>query len=261
MKAQFKYAFRAGISPRLIVFAILVVVNLAFILPGMLGIFPLAAQIVGVALSGCAIAVMLVFNVIGDIKIIGHTFSPGAAFFALAPVHRGKTLAANVLSMMIMDLVTMAVLIFGTVILSINLGSHYVGDSLWSITTHYYGAGWNVPHLAEVGRDIILYLAIGIAAYLSIVMTVLFSIAMRKSVLYNVPAGGFLALLITVAIVYITNLLNFLLVPFGHISRFFFTFTIQLGFLGSWMYALLLLIVAAVLFILTSRILERKLNI
>jgi len=259
MKVQFKYAFRAGLSPRLTVLCVITLLNLAFIVPGVLGVLPLAAQIVGVSLSGCAIAVMLVFNVLGDISIMNNTFSAKAVIFALTPVHRGKTLAANAISMLIMDFVSMAIAICGTVLLAINVGNNFADVNTWGMM-YYAELPWGVSPVF-LARNIILPLLIFVAAYLSIVMTAFFSIALRKSVLYSVPAGGFLASLIAVAIVYITNLLNLLLIPFGSVNRFYFMFNINLGYLGMGMYALLLFIVAAVLFVLTSRILEKKINI
>ena len=85
--------------------------------------------------------------------------------------------------------------------------------------------------------------------------------AFRKSVLYTKHAGGFLAFLVGVGIFYLSTVSTLLLAPFGTVTRLYGFFTITLGSLGMGMYALLLLIFAAVMFVLTSRLIERKMNI
>jgi len=255
MKAQFKYAFKAGISPRIYVFASIFVTNLTFIILGAFGILPFAAQVVGVSLSSTAIVVMLVFNVIGDASIINQMFkSPGAVFYSLTPAPRRERLLASVISMLVMDFVTMAVSIFSVVALSINLGSRFTEISIWEMI-HEGMSYVNYP-------GVFVLLALCIAAYLYITMLIMFCKAIRKSAFFCVPAGGLLALLVAVGVLYVTNISSFLLAPFGEVSRFYFFFTITIGYLlGTGLFALLLFIFAAIMFILTSRIMERKMNI
>ena len=126
------YAFRAGGSLRLIVFAVILVMNLAFFIPGLFGILPIAALITAVALSGTAIGVMAIFNIIGDISIGNTMFSTsGAAFYALTPTPRKNTLLASVIVMFVMDFVTMFLSITAVVCLAINLGNYFEGHSIW----------------------------------------------------------------------------------------------------------------------------------
>jgi len=253
MKAQFKYAFRTSLSPRLIVFAIILVMNLAFIIPAMIGILPIAAMITGVSLSGSAIAVMFTFNLVGDIQIIRRMFSPsGAVLYAITPTPRRNTLIASIVSMTIMDFVTMAISIVCVVILSLNLAGHYMDDNLWVMLNSYYINGV---------QNILIPFANILAAYLFVMMLVIFCCTIRKSVFFSKPAGGFLTFLVAVGILFIANISTLLLAPFGYVSRLFIFFTVTVGFLGFGMYALLQLIFAAVLFVLTTRLLERRINI
>jgi len=251
MKAQFKYAFRAGMSPRLYAFAVILVLNLAFIIPGMLGLLPLAAMITGVSLSGTAISVMLVFNIIGDISIIRTMFhSQSAVLYALTPAPRRTRLIASITAMTVMDFVTMFVSIIGVSILGLNLGSTYSGMTIMGILSY-----------AGTARYSLISLAILLAFYLFIIMLVIFCRAMRKSTFYNKRAGGFLTFLLAVGILYIFSASPLLLAPFGTVGRFYGFFTVTLGYLGMGMYALLMLIFAAVMFVLTANIMERKMNI
>jgi len=252
MKAQFKYAFRAGLSPRMYAFAIILVMNLAFIVPGLLGVLPVAAMITGVSLGGTAIAVMIAFNIAGDISITRTIFTPpGAVFYALTPAPRRDRLIASVLTMIVMDFVTTAIAITGVIVLALNLGSHYSGMSLMEMLrydTIYFG-------------DIGLLIAGVLVAYLLITSVVFFCRAMRKSVFFSKRAGGLLTFLTAAGVVYGISVAPLLLAPFGTVTGYGLFFTVTLGQTGMYMYSLLLLIIAAVLFVLTARLIERKINL
>jgi len=247
------YATRAGGTPRLITFAIIFIVNIVFIVLGSLGLLPLAAQITAVSLSGTAIGVIAIFNIISDISIIRSMFSaPGAVFYALTPVSRGKTLAVNVITMLLTDFVTMATSIGSVVILAVNLGSNYTNINFWE-SIRYYG-GLNVTFA-------LLSLALAIVSYLLFMMVIIFCIAVRKSIFYNKRAGGFLAVITGAIVFYIASLTPLLVAPFGNINWFFGIITVTVGNLGMGLYTLLQFTLASILFVITSKIMERKLNI
>ena len=252
MKAHFKYIFRAEML-RLIVFAVILVVNLTFIILGAFGVLPLAARIVAVSLSGTAIGTMVVFNIIGDISIINRIFNPpGAVFYALTPAPRKDRLLASIISMFVMDIVTLAASILGVIFLGLNLGAYYTGISVSEMMRFGEFEPLSIGLLSG---------SIFMTGYLYIVTLILFCKAVRRSVLYNKPAGGLLAFLLAVGVVYVANIANFLLAPFGTVSRYYTFFTIDVGYLGMGMYAVLTFIFAAVMFVMTARIMERKLNI
>jgi len=235
------------------VFAVVLVMNLAFIIPGLLGILPGAALITAVALSGTAIGVMAVFNIIGDVSIGNIIFSTsGAPFYALTPAPRRNTLLASVIAMFVMDFITMAISIAGVVILSINLGSFYSGLSLSQMMQDSGVIGLS---------NVLIPFMVGVAFYLFVIMLIMFCRAFRKSVLYSRHAGGFLAFLAGVGIFYLSTVSVLLLAPFGTVTWFYGFITVTVGYLGMGMYALLILIFAAVMFVLTSRLIERKMNI
>jgi len=253
MKALFKYTFRAGLSGRYIAFAVILVMNLAFIIPGMFGLLPLAAQITAVSLSGTAIGVMSVFNIIGDISIIRSMFSaPGAVLYALTPVPRQNRLLVSTVTMFLIDLVTMTVSIVSVVILAVLLGNNYIDVSVWEMLREY--GSFNPV-------SVIVPIFLGIAYYLFIMMLIMFCIAMRKSVFYGKSAGGFLAVLLGFGITYLSSLSALLLAPFADVSFFYGLFSVTFGYLGTGLYALLLFLFATAMFVLTSRLMERKMNI
>jgi len=256
MKAHFKYIFRAE-AMRLIVFAAVFVVNLVFVVLAALGVLPLAAQIVAVSLSSLGVNVMFVFNVIGDISIINRLFSPRSSIiYALTPAPRKERLLASIISMTVMDIVTMAGAMIGVAILGIHLGGNFAGLNFWEMLSYpaYTGSFY-------FSFSMLIPIALMLAGYLYLITLITFCISVRKSMLYNKPAGGFLAFLVALGVIYITNISSFLLAPFGSVSRFFTFFTIDVGTLGMAMYALLTFIFAAVMFVLTARLMERKLNI
>ena len=252
MKAQFKYAFRTGIYARGVAFAVIFVMNLVFIVLGSMGLLPFAAKVTAVALGGVAIAVMIVFNIVSDIAIVSRMFSaPGAYLHALTPAPRKQILLSSILTMMILDIVTMAVVITGEVMLSFNLA----GDGISSMVFNFIRAE------SSILLNVLLPFVLLIAGYLLVVMGIIFCISVNKSVFYQKRAGGLMTAIVAIAVIYIVNISSFLLAPFGAVSRLALFFTITIGTVGTGMYALLNLILAAVLFVLTSKLMERKINI
>lgn len=252
MKAQFKYAFLSGFHTRGAVFGIIFLMNLAFIVLGSLGWLPLAAQITAVSLGGVAIAVMLVIDVISDVDIARRMFAaPGAYLYALTPAPRRKILLASVISMTVLDIVSMAIVIIGEVWLSILMADEYSLRTLWD----------EIRNNSSDMPTILLLAALLIAGYLLILMVILFCVTAKKSVLYHKPAGRLLTGVLALGISYVVSLTPFLLAPFGVVGRFGWFFTVTVGNAGIAVYILLTLLEASALFMLTSGLMERKLNI
>jgi hypothetical protein len=256
MKAQFKYAFKTGLSVRSGVFAVIFVMNTVFIVLGSLGLLPLAAHITAVSLGGVAIAVMLAFNIISDIAIIRRMFSaPQAYLYALTPVPRWKIILASVIAMAVLDFVTMAVVITAEVWLSFNL----VGGGIWRIVwdainmnyAEYLYRLWHIPLLA--------------AGYFFIMMLIIFCVTVKQSYLFKKPASGLLVFLLACGCLYIFSLLQLVLLPFGTVERYGIYIIITLGMPGIKaafpLYVLLILLETAGLFILSSKLMERRINI
>jgi len=252
MKAQFKYAFRAGLNVRLTTFAIIFTMNLVFIILNIFGALPFAGQVTAVSLGGVAIAVMMVVNVIGDVSIVSRMFSaPGAYLHALTPAPRRQILLAGVITMMIKDIVTMTVVITSEVILSLQLAGDNVISIVWTFIRSNTG-------------DILyglLYTSLLIVGYMFVMMIIMFCITVNKSIFYQKRLGGLMTGILAVAVCYVFTLSSFLIAPFGTVQRIGMNFMITAGTAGSIAYIILILAQAAILFILTSKLMERKVNI
>jgi len=252
MKAQFKYAFLAGFHIRGPVFAVIFIMNTVFLILGLLGLLPFAALVTAVSLGGVAIAVMFTANIGSDVAIISRLFSAQkATLYALTPAPRWKTLLASITTMTVMDVITMAFVIITQVSLSFNLTGNNVRQIFWSYLNQ------NLSGITFIIWNILLL----IAGYLLVLMVILFCITAKKSIFFKMPASGFLAFLLACACFYIASLLQILLAPFGVVERFLFMITITLDTIAIPLLALLTLLEAGVLFVLTSKLMERKINL
>jgi len=254
MKAQFKYAFRTGLYVRLIAFAVIFTINTVFIIFGSLGLLPFAAKIVAVSLGGVAIAVMFAANIGSDVIIARRMFvSPEAYLHALTPDPKWKILLASVITMFVMDFVSMAVVITQEVWLSfIVAGLEQTWDIfMWGIRqnqSEMIYAYWAIPLI--------------MALYLLVLMIILFSVTAKKSFLFKMPASGLLTFLVACGCFYAVSLSQLILIPFGSVRRQGMFILIELtGTLFMPVVFLLLLAEAAVLFYFTSKLMERRMNI
>ena len=254
MKAQFKYAFLTGIYIRSIIFAVIFAMMAIFITLGSLGWMPVAAHITAVSLGGLAIAVMFAADIFSDVMIIRRMFvAPEAYLYLLTPVPRRKILFAGVITMLAMDFITMAVVITGEVWLSFNLT----------------GFSWNLIEFSSAIRQnpsdllyILWGIVMGIAGYLLTMMIILFGITAKKTIFFKMPASGLLAFLLVCACVYAISLLQLILALFGTVQRYGLLFIVNVNNSTALFVLLLLaLLEAAGLFIVTSKLMERRMNI
>jgi hypothetical protein len=252
MKAQFKYTFKTGLSFRGAAFAFIFVMDAVFIALGSLGLLPLAAKITAVSLGGVAISVMLVFDIISDIAIIRRMFSaPEVYLYALTPSPRWKILLASVIVAAILDIATMAIAITAEVWLSFIL----VGKEIWRTAWEYISANSSYFLYA------LWYVLLLVAGYLLLMMIILFCITAKKSIFFKLPVSGLLSFLLACACCYVISLLQLVLIPFGGVERYGLLIILNLGNNGLPFYALLILLEAAALFVTTSKLMERKINL
>jgi hypothetical protein len=253
MKAQFKYAFFAGLYFRGPVFAVIFVMNTVFITLGSLGLLPFAAHVTAVSLGGLAIAVMFAANIGGDVAVARRMFTaPEAYLLALTPGPRWKTLLASIVTMTVMDIFTMAFVIVSQVWLALNLAGGNNGQIVWNIVHEHNSYLY----------DGFLFILLLIAGYLLLIMVILFCVTAKKSIFFKMPASGFLAFLLACGCFYIVNLLQFVLVPFSEVQRFGLLIILTLSSTAAIPFLILLtLLEAVILFVLTSKLLERKVNL
>jgi hypothetical protein len=229
--------------------------NFVFIVLDRFGVLPTAALITAVTLSGVAISVMVVVNIVSSISIIRRMLSaPRAYLTALVPAPRYKILFANVAAMTILDFVTMAVAIAGQVLLALGLaGSHVDAFGYYAVFT---GIG---AYMSVAGGILML-----LAGYLLLIMFIVSCIIVRRSLFYQIKLGGLLTAAVAIGAVYLFSLSQFVLAPFGMVSRFGWFFEVQIqqgGTFNTLIYAIFLLVYVVALFIINSKLMERKLNI
>jgi hypothetical protein len=252
MKAQFKYAFMTGINIRGIIFAVIFAMMAIFIILGLLGGMPVPAHITAVSLGGVAIAVMFAANIYSDVSIIKRMFAvPEAYLHLLTPVPRRKILLASVITMLVMDFITMAVVITGQVWLSFNLTGFKWNAILSAARTNPYDlllAAWGILEF--------------IAGYLLLMMIILLGVTAKKSIFFKLPASGLLAFLLACACVYAFSLLQLILAPFGTVLRNGLLIIVNINnAAGLLVISLLTVLEAAGLFFATSKLMERRMNI
>ena len=250
MKAQLKYAFIDGINYRFIVFGIIAIINTVFIILGSLSLLPLAALITSVSLGGVFIAVMLAVNIIGDISIIRRMFSaPGAYLYALTPAPRWKTLLAGIAVMTLLDFFTMAVSIIQVVSLSFNftgIRGIFTAAHIWDSYGNYF-----------IWAFLLL-----ISSYLLHLLIIIFSITSYKTIFFKKPASTLLALVTGFLCFYLVSLMRLLLAPLASVSNFGLIFTLNLNnSTGVIAFFVLTLLQVLFLFILTSKLMEKRMNI
>ena len=253
MKAQFKYAFLAGLYIRGPVFAVIFVMNTVFIILGSLGVLPFAAHVTAVSLCGVSIAVMAAANIAGDVFIARRMFGvPGAYLDMLTPVPRWKIMLAGITAMTVMDLITMVYVITAQVWLAFNMIGKGIHELFWD-TVRAHSA-----HLTHV----LWFSLLMIAGYLFVMMVILFCVTMKKSIFFKKPASGLLTFLLACGCFYVCTLLHLVLAPLGVIDRHGLIFVLTLvSEAAPPLLVLLTLLQAAVLFVLTSKLLERRINL
>ncbi|MCL2210068.1 MAG: hypothetical protein FWC19_09270 [Treponema sp.] len=253
MKAQFKYAFITGLYIRGIVFSVIFVMNAVFLTLGSLGALPFPAHITAVSLGGVAVAVMLCVNVVSDVFIARRMFSsPESYLYALTPAPRWKILLASVLVMTALDIITMIFVIAAETFLSFNLA----GGGVWNIVKNYLSQNTDLLAYGVFG------LLFVIAGYMLVIMIILFCITAGKSIFFKLPASGFLAFLLGCGCLYAISLLQFILAPFGSLQIFAVFFIINVNAIIALPVLFILTVMeAAALFIITSKLLERRINL
>ena len=250
---QLKYAFLSGWRIRGVVISITIPFMLVFGLLGTLFNLPSAAHITAIALGGNAIGALFIVCLVADIAVIRRIFfAPDAYLLALTPTPRGKTLLANVIAMAALDIIPLAAVITGQVWLVYN----YVPNDIFAF----------IGNLIKIGAsplDIIYIIGmcvLVIAGYLFLLSLILFCITASKSVLFK--KSWLCVPLLVIGCLCVFSLSQILLAPFGAVTREYVVFIqITLNGEAAPLYALLVLLHAAGLLLLTSKLMERKLNI
>ncbi|MCL2088062.1 MAG: hypothetical protein FWH14_01130 [Oscillospiraceae bacterium] len=252
MKSIFKYAFLQNRRLRVSVFAVMLGINLVFSILSLSGIAPGPVMILGITLSSIAIGAVFIINIIADALTLRSIFgTPHGYNYALAPVKSGKILLANVVSIIVQDCIALSVAIFGVVIQSLSftktLGlvfdSLQAGDALfWSFFITIFT----------------------LLAYAFLLMLVVFGISLKNSLFFSSRLSPLLAFIGVIISIWVLGILDILLIPFGDVSYVFMFVNVTLipGFnIASLIYAIVIAAKTTLLFLASSRLIERKANL
>ncbi len=248
MLSLIRHFTRIASSRRITAFLVMAAVNVFFIIWTALAPRSLALHIVAVSLSGCALCALFIFNILGDASIDRYMFkAPQGYSVNLVPVKSWKLLLSRTIAIVAQDVIGLALGIAGTTYLSLRLGG--VGE----IVAPYFD-------FEAVFGGVLFF----IACYLLIVLAVAFARILSASVFYTMKGRSILSLLTTLAALYVLSFLDFLAAPFGYVQSFGTMFIINVDYglsAGAIAYLLAILAQCAVLFIVSSHLMERKINL
>lgn len=250
MITQYKYAFRHGAVLRVTTFGIVFAVNLVFGALAYFGVLGFAASVTAVSLSGVGLSVVIIMNIItGAMSIKSVLGSTSGYIYALAPVKSSRILFARLSAIVVQDVFTLAVSIYGTVWLSFYLAGvehEFLGSTIEGV---------------QVSPEVFKSMILGLAFYAFIYMFVIFCAVLKKSILFNKKAKSLLTLLCGLGIFWILSLVDFIMFPFALVERWFIFFNLTLySTFGTVLYVMLILAKTAVLFIAASRLMDRRMN-
>ena len=257
-KHTLKYTFKDGLYARGGTFAVIMLINIVFIALGSLGLLPRPAHIVAVSLAGVGVAVMIIINIVCDFATIGDIFTaPKAYLYALTPAPRRATVAAKTLAMFIMDCITSVCTIASTTILSLNLADAYSNRSVWNFISNYNS---EITH-AMIRSS--LYIAMLIGAYLLLVMFIITIRAAHRSIFYQKRFSGLFTALAAATAVFLSSILPLALspLPFARLMRYGMFFIVNLNYAGQIAYTILIFAQAAILFLIATNLIDRRINI
>ena len=245
---QFKYAFKHGATLRYTVFGIVFAINVVFGLLAYFGILGFAAAVTAVSLSGVGLGAVIIVNIIAGIINLNNVLCPPTAYAnALVPVKSGKVLFARLVAIIAQDLITMVLCIFGVVWLSFYLAG---------ITTN---AVANIQ--VDVYTESVTASLFGCAMYAYIYMFAVFCYVLNKSIFFNKKCRAIFTIGAGIATFWLISLLDFTLIPFATVDNWFIFYNITLhDALGTAIHGVVTAVKITILFVVTSRLMDRRMN-
>ena len=249
MLRQYSLSLKTRISLRLALLVFMIALNIIFALCGLTGIYGTAGNITAVTLSSLAFCAWLVVCVLADYEIIKSLFSaPKGYHIFLAPVSSRKILFGRLAAILTWDIPGFVIGVVG-----IMVQTFLLSDISFSVFN-----GIKNP----VG-EIMLLLA-GLLQFILLFLIIFLMTALTKSIFYSNRVRALLGILGGILIYYIMSWFDLILLPFTTFNRYGLTLSINItsgNYLAMGIYLALLLLKAAILFYITSYLMERKINI
>jgi hypothetical protein len=169
-------------------------------------------------------------------------------------VHSWKPLLARLVTWVRVDLLSLAVAIAALVTQVAVYDSEY-GDV---VNMGLRGISWHDVQIA------VLFIIMGILGYAYILTLCVFGASLKSTIFHSTRFGSLLVLLCVGAAAWALNLFNFVLAPFGTVDAWDNIFTISLNLnspLHIAIFDLVSLIKVAALFVTSSVLIERRINL
>ena len=252
MKAQFKYAILHGLEMRLYALAATVLINLVFTAMALTGIAGEVVSIWGIVLSSLCIAVVFAVNIISDGTGFETIFgTPKGYLNIMTPVKSWKILLPRVIIYTIEDFIGLAIAVCGVVLQGLAYDNSF-GDL------------YNVSFTSQDFRSMFFAFLMSFIGYAYLLMVVAFGLSLKSAFFSGRRFGALLAIVCTVAVVWVFNLFNFVLAPVGNISHWNNFYSITLNFNSAMhvlAYCAVSFIKLAALFTASSMLIERRINL
>jgi len=249
MLRQYSLSLKTRFSLRLAASGLMIALNIIFAICGLTGIYGSAGKITAVTLSALIFCAWLVVCVLADYEIVKSLFSaPKGYHIFLAPVSSRKILLSRLAAILTWDIPGFVIGVFGIVVQSFLL------------------AETPFSTLLQIRNPIneIFFIILAILQYLLVFLTIFLMAAFTKSIFFSKRARALLGILSGIVICYVMTFFDLILVPFTTVSRYGLSLSLSISttnYLAMGIYLVLTLIKAAILFYITSYLMERKINI
>jgi hypothetical protein len=252
MKAQFKYAILQNLGQRAYALAAAVLISLVFSLLSVARVSNEAVFTIGTVLSSLALCGVFVVNVIADVQGVTSIFgTPQGYLNILTPVGAWKILFARLVTFVLADFVSLTVAV-AALVSNVMVYDGVLGDVF---SMHFSWRG--LQTIALVGSGALL-------GYAHVLMLCVFGASIKSGYFHSTRFGTLLTLICVAVAAWALNLFNFVLAPFGMVDMWSGFFTISLNIhshLHLALYDTVSLVKLAALFVTSSVLIERRINL
>jgi len=250
MLKQFSYSLKTRIPLRLTAGILMIVLNIIFTVCGVTGIYGNAGKITAVTFSSLAFCAWLVVCVLADSEMIKSLFSaPKGYYVFLTPVSSRKILMGRLAAILVWDIPGFIIGVIGIIVQAFLLAR----IPLSTLINNNKIDSWEVLSIFLMISQLALFFT-----------TIFFMAALTKSIFFSKKARTLSGILGGLLAVYAMSWFDLILIPFASVQRHGILIQISIpsgDYLATGIFLVLTLLKTAVLFYITSYLMERKINI
>lgn len=247
MLKQYSISLKTHFHLRVTVFVLMILLNTIFAVCGLTGAYGNNGYITVTVFSILIFCTWIVVCILADYEIIKSLFTaPKGYYIFLVPVAGWKVLLGRLAAILTWDIPGFIAGIAGIVVQAFLQSdmpfSFKIENPVWVIT----------------------FILMAILKFLLLLLIIFLMAALTKSIFFAVKIRALLGALGGILIYYVMSLLDLILIPFCGFERngIFISLNITSGnYMAAGIYMLLTLLKVAILFCITSYLLERKVNV